>query len=139
MIDYCRMKGAWLVALAAGAWGGFHPLVQTLLILMILDFASGLLHAANSGKVSSDASWNGMRKKAMALVLVGAAHTFNATYSLGFDAGSAVAGFFCATEFISITENAGKLGLPLPKILVAAIEKLRGELAAKPDQGNEPK
>jgi toxin secretion/phage lysis holin len=135
--EYLRVKAAWVVALIAGAWGGFHPLVQTLLILMALDFASGLLHAASKGTVSSDASWNGMRKKAMALVLIGAAHTFNATYSLGFDAGAAVAGFFCATEFISITENAGKLGLPLPKFLVQAIDKLRKQLSESPKDDEE--
>ena len=84
-------------AVAAGVWGGFHPLIQTLVVLILLDFSSGLLYAWGTGTVSSDASYRGMGKKAMMLLLVGAAHTYNATQPLGFDAGAAVAGFFCAT------------------------------------------
>jgi len=121
----------------AGLWGGFHPLVQTLVILIGFDFASGLLYAWGAGTVSSDASYKGMGKKAMMLLLVGAAHTYNATQSLGFDAAAAVAGFFCATELISITENAGRLGVPLPKVLTAAIVKLKSQMEDSPN--GEPK
>jgi len=128
MIEYLRVKGAWLVAVVVGFWGGLNPMVSTLIWLIGLDIASGLLIAGKKGETSSDASWQGMRKKAMMLIMVGAAHTFNAGHSLGFDAGAAVAGFFCTTEFISIAENAGRLGLPLPRILISAIAKLRGEL-----------
>jgi toxin secretion/phage lysis holin len=133
-----RAKMSALVALAAGAWGGFHPLIQTLVVLIFLDFASGLLYAWGTGTVSSDASFRGMAKKSMMLLLVGAAHVYNATQPLGFDAAAAVAGFFCATEFISITENAGRLGVPLPKILTAAIHKLRDQMEGGPDGQPKP-
>lgn len=121
-----KAKVAWITAAAAGIWGGFHPLVQTLVVLILLDFASGLLYAWSCGAVSSDASYRGMAKKAMMLLLVGAAHAYNATQPLGFDAGTAVAGFFCTTELISIVENAGRLGLPIPKPLMDALAKLGG-------------
>ena len=129
-------KAAWAAAPAflAGLWGGFHPLLQTLLILILLDFASGLLYAWSAGAVSSDASYRGMAKKAMMLLLVGAAHAYNATQSLGFDAAAAVAGFFCATELISITENAGRLGVPLPRVLARAIEKLKWQMTDGDDK-----
>jgi len=136
--DAARAKAATLAAVAAGLWGGFHPLIQTLVVLILLDFASGLLYAWGTGTVSSDASYKGMTKKAMMLLLVGAASTYNATQSLGFDAAAAVAGFFCATEFISITENAGRLGVPLPKVLTAAIAKLRDQMEGGPDGKSKP-
>lgn len=136
--DAVRAKAATLAALVAGAWGGFHPLIQTLVVLIALDFASGLLYAWGTGTVSSDASYRGMGKKAMMLLLTGAAHTYNATQPLGFDAAAAVAGFFCATEFISIAENAGRLGVPLPKILTAAIAKLRDQMESGPDGQSKP-
>lgn len=116
----------WISGVAAGLWGGLSPLVQTLVVLIGLDFASGMILAWTTKSVSSDASYRGMGKKAMMLILVGAAHTFNATQPLGFDAASAVAGFFCATELISIVENGGRLGLPIPPVLMQAIEKLKG-------------
>lgn len=129
-------KAAWaaIPAFLAGLWGGFHPLLQTLFILILLDFASGLLYAWSAGAVSSDASYRGMAKKAMMLLLVGAAHAYNATQPLGFDAAAAVAGFFCATELISITENAGRLGVPLPRVLARAIEKLKGQMTDGDDK-----
>jgi toxin secretion/phage lysis holin len=119
-----RAKAGALIALLAGAYGGMHPLVQTLVVLIGLDFASGIILASTTGTVSSDASFRGMGKKAMMLVLVGAASAYNATQPLGFDAGAAVAGFFCTTELISIVENAGRLGLPIPKTLTDALAKL---------------
>ena len=125
------------LAVAAGLWGGFHPLIQTLAVLILFDFASGLLYAWGAGTVSSDASYKGMGKKAMMLLLVGAANAYNATQPLGLDAGAAVAGFFCATELISITENAGRLGVPLPKVLTAAIAKLKSQMEDSPN--GEPK
>ena len=129
---------AWIVGVVAGIWGGFHPLIQTLVILIGFDFASGLLYAWSAGAVSSDASYRGMGKKAMMLILVGAAHAYNATQPLGFDAAAGVAGFFCATELISIAENAGRLGVPLPRVLMAAIEKLKSQMEAPKDGDTKP-
>lgn len=129
-------KAAWAAypALIAGLWGGFHPLLQTLIVLILLDFASGLLYAWIAGAVSSDASYRGMAKKAMMLLLIGAAHTYNATQPLGFDAAAAVAAFFCTTELISITENAGRLGVPLPRVLAKAIKKLQDQMTDGDDK-----
>lgn len=112
------------VAAVSGMFFGLHPMVQTLVILILLDLASGILLAWSTGSVSSDASYRGMAKKAMMLLLVGAATIYNATQPLGFDSSVAVAGFFCTTELISIVENAGRIGLPIPRPLMDAISKL---------------
>jgi len=127
-VTLAKAKQAWMFALIAGVWGGLHALVQTLCVLVVLDFMSGVLLAITLGELSSDASFRGMARKSMQFILVGAAHVYNATQPLGFDAGAAIAGFFCATELISITENAGRLGVPMPKILTRAIARLRREM-----------
>lgn len=114
-----------LVSAVAGIWGGLDPMVHTLAWMMFLDVVSGLILAGVKRNISSEASFRGMAKKAMMLVLVGAAHVYNATRPLGFDAASAVAGFFATTEFISILENAGQLGMPIPKPLIDVVEKLK--------------
>lgn len=121
-----------IVAIIAGVWGGFHPLIQCLITLIVIDIFSGLILAKSSGEISSDASFKGMGKKAMMLLLVGAAHTYNATQPLGFDAGVAVAAFFCTTELISIIENAGRIGLPIPRVLIDALEKLQRGNSGEP-------
>ena len=129
-------RGAWALPLGvvAGLWAGFNPMIQTLLVLMAADLLSGLLSAWSTGWLSSDASFRGMAKKAGMLVMVGASHAFSATQSIGFDAAAAVAGFFCVTELISVAENVGRLGVPLPRVLVAALAKLREQLEAPPEK-----
>jgi phage-related holin len=42
-----KTKIAWIVGVATGFWGGFHPLIQTLVVLILLDFASGLTDAVH--------------------------------------------------------------------------------------------
>jgi toxin secretion/phage lysis holin len=132
-----RLKAGAVLAVAGGLWGGLNPLIQTLAVLMALDFASGFLHAFGSSTVSSDASFRGMAKKAMMLVLVGAASAYNATQPLGFDAAAAVAAFFCTTEFISIVENAGRLGVPIPRPLMDALSKLNGAIGVDKKGGDD--
>lgn len=115
---------AMVVSVILAKLATIDPMTKTLLYLIAIDIVSGFIAAASDGKVSSDASYKGMGKKAMMLLLVGAAGVYNATQPLGFDARVIVAGFFSTTEFISILENAGRVGLPLPKALIDAVAKL---------------
>ena len=107
--------------LLAGFFWGLDPLIRTLVVLIVLDIISGLAVAYVKQEVQSDSSRKGMIKKALMLVLVGAAHTFNATQPLGFDAASGVAGFFALTELISIIENCANVGVPIPPVLTRAL------------------
>ena len=126
--SYAKAKLAAVSGVVLGLWLGLDPLIRTLIVLIGLDLISGLIYAWTSGKISSDASMRGMAKKALMLILVGAAHVYNGAQSLGFDAASLVAGFFCTTEFISIVENCGRVGIPIPKPIKVAIEKLNKQL-----------
>lgn len=115
-----------LAATVSGVWATFDPLVQALIVLLGLDILSGILFAIATGTLSSSKSFRGMAKRAMMLVLVGAAQTYNATRPLGFDAPTAVAGFFCVTVFISILETAGRIGVPIGP-LTDVLQKLKRE------------
>lgn len=68
----------------------------------------------------------GIAKKVMILVLVAVGHILD-VYVLGGGVvcRSAVIGFYIANEGISILENAGNLGIPLPKKLVAVLQQLK--------------
>lgn len=110
--------------------------VLTLVALMGLDIATGILSAFVQGRISSDASRRGLSKKALMLLLIAAVHVGGE--SLGVNdklsaAGQAVgvnlelAGItaigFCVNEFISIVENVGNAGVPIPKALVDWMSK----------------
>ena len=120
-----------VVAAAIGAgigWvlGGVDGLLIALAILVIIDYITGVIAAATEKKLSSAVGLKGIAKKIMifCLVAVGAV----ADSILMPDAAmirDAVICFYIANEAISITENAGRLGLPVPDRLIKALEQLK--------------
>lgn len=130
------VKGVGVVV--AGVWGGLIPLVQLLILLMAIDIASGVLVAVQDRALSSDAAWRGMTKKAMALLVVGAAgllECYAAAMVGAVPLQAAVAGFYCASELMSIVENAARAGLPVPQVLRDVLAKLNPEKPGQVDHG----
>jgi len=113
-----------LPGMVVGLWLSMSVALQSLLILQSIDFATGFLVAWSTGSVSSDVSRRGFVKKAVALLLVAAINAFTYSHPVGFDLAAMMATWFCATELISIAENAGRAGWPLPRFLVDALAKL---------------
>ncbi len=120
----------------AAYWLGLNPLMQLLLILIVLDVLSGLIGAFMKKEISSTVSWAGLGKKAIILVIVAGAEfagslaeiQINETLTLG----AMVAGFYAVNEFISILENAAAAGIPIPKFLKDALQKLNSEKFESP-------
>lgn len=116
---------------AALAWFLALPtVIHGLLILMAIDIVTGLLVAGKKGEISSDKSWVGMRKKATMLLLVAASAVVAWAFQLPSGLATATAGMFCLVELLSICENAGRLQVPIPKVLASTLEKLRQEIDA---------
>lgn len=116
---------------------GVNPVYYAFVGLMVLDFATGLLAGWRDGELESSKSGVGLRKKAIQFILVGATEMLYRTLQHGaggnipdFPAGALVAGFYCFHEFISIVENADKLGVYIPPPLRAALKRL-GEIEEK--------
>ena len=72
------------VAALAAFWGGLEPLLQALIIFMVLDILTGVMAAAAARTVSSEVSYRGMTKKAIVLLLAGAATALDANTGLQF-------------------------------------------------------
>ena len=131
--------GAAVGGMIVGMFGGWTPGSKVLVILMVVDYITGLACAltghstkTESGHFWSQVAFMGLLKKAltMAVILV-AAMLDKALGSTG-DGGtqivmfrSAAEFFYIATEALSITENAGLMGVPIPKPLRKALEALR--------------
>ena len=120
--------GSWL----AGLFGGWDASLQTLLIFMAIDwFTGGILLPAvfkkspksENGTLESRAGWKGLCHKGMTLlfVLIGARLDILIGTSYFRDA---VCIAFIANEALSILENAGLMGMPLPEVLKKAIAVL---------------
>lgn len=95
--------------------------------LQFADFATGFLLAWGNGAVSSDASRKGFAKKAIALLLVAALRIAETVQPMPIELSAYVAGWFCLTELISICENAGKAGLPIPRKLAQVLAQLQDD------------
>ena len=102
---------------------------------MAMDYISGLLLAASgkspktaSGHIDSSVGFVGLAKKGFILIIVLVATLLDkalATDAMVFQ--TATACYYIANEGISILENAGLMGLPVPKPVRDALEKLRGD------------
>ncbi len=108
--------------------GGFDGFLYSLVILMCVDYFSGLLVAINNKTLSSEIGAKGITKKVhiLLLVLVGNIIDTNIIGS-GNTVRTAVIFFYIVNECISITENSANLGLPIPKKLKKILEQLEDD------------
>ena len=113
-------------------FGGWSAGMTTLIIFMIIDYFSGLIVAgvfkqspkSNSGALESGAGWKGLCRKGMTLLFVLIAYRLDLMIGTNYIRDAVVIGF-CVNELLSIVENAGLMGLPLPPIIVKALDVLR--------------
>lgn len=95
---------------------------------MILDYITGLMSAYIRKEISSATGFRGIAKKVFIMVLVAVGHVLDTrVIGDGTVCRSAVIGFYIANEGISILENSGKIGLPLPEKLLNVLEQLKNK------------
>ena len=109
-------------------FGRMDGMLYALIAFMALDYITGLAVAWIRREISSEVGFRGIAKKVLILALVAVGHILD-SFVLGGGAvcRSAVTGFYLANEGISILENAGNAGLPLPKKLVEALHQLKSK------------
>ena len=113
-------------------FGGWSAGMTTLIIFMAIDYVAGLTVAAvfkrsdksESGALESRAGWKGLAKKAMTLLFVLIAYRLDLLLNTDYIRDAAVIAF-CVNELISIVENAGLMGIPLPGVIIRALDVLR--------------
>ena len=121
-------------AAIASLLGGWNGAMTTLVILMFIDYVTGIIVAGvfhNSpkcigGALSSAVGFKGICRKFVILLIVVVACRVDLLLDTNIIRDATCIGF-CANELVSITENAGLMGIPLPRKLVEAIEVLRGD------------
>ena len=113
-------------------FGGWDAAMMTLMIVMAIDYITGLIvagvfHASpksENGALESRAGWKGLCRKGVTMLVVLVACRLDMALGSNFIRDAAIIGFI-ANEVISITENAGLMGVPIPAALVKAIEILK--------------
>ena len=112
--------------------GGVDTMFVVLCVFLAVDYISGIIVACvfknstktESGKVNSMVSFKGLCKKVFVVILVGVAHLLDVVLDTNFIRGGVVVAFI-SNETISIIENAGLMGIPIPAPLRKAIDILQ--------------
>ncbi len=119
-----------IAASAIGGWlgyflGGMDGLMIALIVLMALDYISGVMCAVIDKDLSSAVGFRGIAKKVFILMLVGVANVVD-VHVVG--TGSALRGavicFYLSNEGLSLLENAAHIGLPVPERLKEVLVQL---------------
>ena len=128
------MKEFWttiqVVFAGIGGWlgwflGGCDGLLIALLAFVVIDYITGVMCAVVDKKLSSAVGFKGIFKKIPIFALVGVGHILDTmVIGTGSVLRTAVIFFYLSNEGISLIENAGHLGLPIPAKLKAVLEQL---------------
>lgn len=124
----------------ASLFGGWSTGMTTLMIFMAIDYIGGIIvagvfHSSNktdTGALESVAGWKGICRKGMSLLIVLIAYRLDLIIGTSYIRDAVIIGFI-TNELISIIENAGLMGIPLPAVLTRAIDILQKKSEVEDD------
>lgn len=128
------MKEFWntiqLIFTAVGGWlgyflGGCDGLLYALFAFVVIDYITGVMCAIINRELSSAVGFKGIFRKVMIFLLVGIANIIDVqVIGTGAVLRTAVIFFYISNEGVSLLENAGHLGLPIPEKIKTVLEQL---------------
>lgn len=134
------LRGAF-AAIGAGLGyflGGCDGFLYALIAFVAIDYVTGVMCAIADKKLSSSVGFKGIFRKVLIFVMVGIGHTLDAQILGGGDTlRTAVIFFYCANEGLSLIENAGHLGLPIPAKLKSVLAQLHNRAEDSGDTDKE--
>jgi toxin secretion/phage lysis holin len=130
-VSFCSIIGVVGSAIAA-MFGGWDSSLATLLIFMGIDYLSGMLVAGvfhkstktDTGALESNTGFKGICRKGMILLIVLVAYRLDLAVGATYIRNTVIIAFI-ANETISIVENAGLMGVPMPDVVTKAIDILQ--------------
>lgn len=128
------MKEFWnmtqVVIAGIGGWlgwflGGCDGLLYALIAFVVIDYITGVMCAVVDKNLSSEVGFRGIFKKVLIFLLVGIGHLLDAqVIGTGSVVRTAVIFFYISNEGVSLLENAGHLGLPIPSKIKVVLERV---------------
>ncbi len=109
----------------------WSTLLTILVALVVIDYITGMTAGALDGGLKSKTGWIGIARKVFIFAMVAVVHLIDLLLiESGFESTvlvmTMVIVFYAVNEILSITENAGRIGLPVPDQIKSAIEILKG-------------
>ena len=117
---------AFIVSVLTVGFGSPTSLVYAVLVFMGIDYITGVIAAGVTGKLNSNAGLRGIAKKFVMLAICVVAYQVDKIAGSGLIIRNACLYFYASNEVLSIVENAGRIGIPVPTALKNAISVLKG-------------
>jgi toxin secretion/phage lysis holin len=114
-------------ALASYLFGGWSALLGILLGFVVIDYVTGFLAAAIEGELSSKTGLKGIAKKVCVFAVVAIANLIDAAMGNQHILRDATIFFYLSNELLSIIENVGRAGIPVPSQIQKAVKVLQGK------------
>jgi len=114
-----------LITVSGYLLGARDGMITALMAMMIIDFISGVITAIVSGELDSKVMYMGGVKKIGVISVVAVGNILDVVLGLGGTLRTLTISYFIANEGISLLENWGKMGLPVPEKLKAVLKQLR--------------
>lgn len=112
--------------------GGWDLLLQTIILLIVIDYLSGILKAIYKRKLSSSLGYKGIVKKIMMLLVIALAYAIQQIFSVNIPIREITISLFIGNESLSILENAAVCDLPIPKSLKEVLIQVKKEYEEHP-------
>lgn len=126
LISAAKLVFGGIIAAVSGFIGGMDGIMYALIAFITIDYATGVAVAVKEKKLSSEVGFWGLVRKVCILALVGVAHYIDCYVMQSGDVIRTVtAMYYIGNEGISILENCGNLGLPLPPKLMAVMVQIK--------------
>lgn len=125
--DWFRPVVAAVGAALSYLYGGWSALLGVLLAFVVADYLTGVVAAAVEGKLNSNVGFRGIARKVGIFLVVAVAHLADTVLGDSTLIRDAAIFWYLANELLSITENAGRIGVPIPPAISRAVEILRGK------------
>ena len=123
-MEYVKIALAALTGVLTYIFGPWDVLLITLTVFVALDVITGITKACIIKQLHSRTCWKGLLKKMLIFVLVGVGVLLDRLMNMNGAVRAAVSMFYIANEGISILENMGEMGVPLPRFLKNMLVRL---------------
>ena len=130
-IGYLKLAVAVVGTFLTTFFGGWDTMLRVLVLFVAIDYVVGVTAAWFEKKLNSEIGARGIMKKILLFVIVGVAYQLDVATGQEIFRSLAI-WFYLANEALSVIENAGRCGVPIPEFLKAALEQMK----QKADEGH---
>ena len=121
----------WLVAAGGSAasylFGGWNTLLEILILFVVIDFITGIIASAVCGELNSEIGLIGITKKVFIFIIIVVAYKIDSILGSSHFLQDSVTLFYLSNKLLTIIENSGRIGMPIPTVVKQAVEILRNK------------